>query len=80
MSATANVTELPQAFAEQRLVQRLRDDPVVYRALRALFIERREQRRTQAEAATGETGQVLRGRCVELSAILNEVFPDVKEA
>lgn len=76
---SANAYQLPTAFAEERTLQKLRDDPVLYHALRDLFHERREQRRAQSEAASGEPGQVLRGRCQELTAILNEVFSNVKE-
>lgn len=62
-------------YDEQRLLAKLREDPVLYNGLRELMHRRREQRREQLESAEGEKAAVLRGRSQELTSILNEVFP-----
>jgi hypothetical protein len=51
------------------------NQPVIYEHLREMFVERREIRRIQAEAAS-EAHQAVRllGRCTELTTILNDLF------
>lgn len=65
---------------EEREAHNLRREPQLYRAVRELLIRRRDRRREQAEASAGEAAAVMRGRCQELTALINEVFPDYKEA
>jgi len=64
------------AFDEQALFRALRENPGLFRALRDSFVERREHRREQLENSQGEQAVVLRGKCHELTAIINEVFKE----
>jgi hypothetical protein len=77
--AQAQHYQLPAAFAEERTMQKMRDDPMLYEGLREIIHRRREQRREQLEAAEGEKAAVLRGRSQELTAILNELFPQLRK-
>lgn len=65
------------AFEEQALFRSIRENATLFRALKQAFVERREQRREQAENAQGESAVALRGKCQELTAILNELFKEV---
>lgn len=73
MNDRANI---PTAFENQRTLQRIKADPVVYKSIRAMFVQRREARREQLEAANGEVAVLLRGRSQELTSIINEFFPE----
>jgi hypothetical protein len=64
------------AFEDQALFRALRENATLYKALRQAFVERREQRREQSENAQGESAVLLRGKCQELTAILNEIFKE----
>lgn len=66
-------------YDEQRLLAKLREDPVLYEGLRDLLWRRREQRREQIETGTGEPAIVIRGRAQELTSILNEIFPQLRK-
>ena len=66
------------AFEEQALFRALRENATLYKALRQAFVERREQRREQSENSQGESAVLLRGKCQELTAIINEVFKEAK--
>ena len=74
MSSLPQIPFEPQAFAEDRLWRKLLDDPVIYDGLREAFLRRRDLRREQIEASAGEVAILMRGRCQELTAILNELF------
>lgn len=65
-----------KAFEEQALFRAIRENATLFRALKQAFVERREQRREQAENAQGESAVALRGKCQELTAILNELFKE----
>jgi hypothetical protein len=65
------------AFDDQRLSRALKENSNLYVALRDMLVQRREQRREQAENAQGELAVALRGRCQELTAIINEFFKEV---
>jgi hypothetical protein len=66
------------AYDDERLVRALKESAVLYAALRSAFLTRRDFRREQAEAAQGELAVVLRGRCQELTAIINEFFKEAQ--
>lgn len=70
------MSAIPAAFQNQRTLARIKADPSVYAALREIFVQRREQRREQAEAATGEVAIRLSGAARELTTIINEFFPE----
>lgn len=74
MSASAKI--IPTAFENQRALQRLKADPQFYGQLRSMFVQRRDTRREQAEAAMGEVAILMRGRTQELTSIINEFFPE----
>lgn len=65
------------AFDDERLARALKENVVLYNALREAFVVRRELRRDQLEAAQGEQAVAMRGRCQEITAILNDFFKEV---
>jgi hypothetical protein len=65
------------AFDDERLARALKENSVLYNALRDAFVSRRDFRREQAEAAQGELAVAMRGRCQELTAVLNDFFKEV---
>lgn len=74
MAASSN-TIGSVAYEAERLLAKLAEDRVLYEGLRALLWRRREARREQYEAADGEKAIIMRGRCQELTSIINDVFP-----
>jgi len=79
MSPSPALTFGPVAYDEERLIAKLRGDPILYNGLRELLLRRRENRREQAESADGEKAAVLRGRCQELTALLNDTFQSSRD-
>lgn len=67
------------AQEEQYLYRALKDNPALFRGMKQWLVERRDQRREQAEHSEGEKAVVLRGQCRELTAILNEMFKEVEK-
>lgn len=65
------------AFENERLIVALKQNAGLYAALRESFIARRERSRELMESAQGEVAVVMRGRCQELTAIINEFFKEV---
>jgi hypothetical protein len=66
------------AFDDQHLARALKENVGLFRALKDHFVGRRDQRREQSEASQGEAAVVMRGRCQELTAIINELFKEAK--
>lgn len=77
---SVNLSSLPPAFAEEREFERLRENPQFYHLMREILVRRRDQRREQTENSAGEAAAVMRGRCQELTAIINDIFPERREA
>jgi len=65
------------AYDDERLARALKENALLYNALRDAFLTRRELRREQSEASQGEMAVTLRGRCQELTAIINDFFKEV---
>jgi hypothetical protein len=70
---------LPRAFEEERTARLFRNDPQYYEAVRGLLLSRRDARREQIESASGEAAIVMRGRCQELTSIINDLFPPMRK-
>lgn len=70
---------LSLAHQEEHEARQLRSDPQFYMTVRNLLLRRQQSRREQAESAGGEAAIVMRGRCQELTAIINDIFPPLHE-
>lgn len=60
----------------EQALEVIKRDPRIVEGLRELFTERRENRRAALEQAQGEVAISLRGRCLELTTILMDLFPE----
>lgn len=62
------------ALIAKQLATALRENPEMARGLRGYLQGAHAQRHFQLENSQGEQAVVLRGRCQELTAIINELF------
>lgn len=62
-------------YETETLSRALAANPSLANGLRNYLEEARARRREQLETATGELAIVFRGRCQELTAIINELTP-----
>jgi len=76
---SAQIQHLPKAMAHERVMQLVRQNPVLYRELRQMFVDRREVVRHALDLSSGEVAIVNRGRSLELTTIINDLFPEWKE-
>lgn len=77
---SVNLSHVPAEFQEEREAERLRENPQFYHLMREILVRRRDRRREQTENSAGEASTVMRGRCQELTAIINDIFPERREA
>jgi hypothetical protein len=61
------------AIQKSRFETFIERDVTVMRELREYLLARRNLRREQAENASGEAAITVRGRCQELTALINEL-------